>query len=193
VLHHRCRYWWQLLHRCPNVSGGIEASNVLSFGTAIIGFEGAWGPVAADYGVYIRSTTKDTKSFGYAYGGVLISQLSIELLGAALGTLAASENRLLADSYSARGIGGLVGAPFRAHGARARGFGKFVEVLLGVSCVAVITTNIYSLGLSDQMITPKLLVVPRMVWSLIGSVIFMAGLNRTQSATRALALNRSHE
>jgi NCS1 nucleoside transporter family len=189
VLHMYDRYSWIVMLMCfiilagfggnefinvPMGSGSLEASNVLSFSTAIIGFQVAWAPVAADYGVYMRETTKDTKSFAYAYGGFWSSQLFIELLGAAVGTLATSENALFADAYAARGIGGLIGASFSAHGSGARGFGKFIEVFLGFSCVAVITTNVYSLGLSVQMITPKLLVVPRLVWSLIGSVIFLA-------------------
>jgi len=189
VLHIYDRYSWIVMLICfiivagfgarnyvnvPMGSGSLEASNVLSFSTAIIGFEIAWLPVAADYGVYMRETTKDRKSFWWAYGGFLTSQLFIELLGAAVGTLSLSTNTYFTDAYDARGIGGLIGASFGVYGKGARGFGKLIEVLLGLSCVAVITTNIYSLGLSVQMVSQKLLVVPRLVWSLIGSVIFLA-------------------
>lgn len=186
VLHFYDRWSWIVMVICfiivagfggrhfvniPMGSGGIEASNVLSFGTAIIGFEVAWLPVAADYGVYMRSDTKSMTSFSWSYCGWLSSQLFIELLGAAIGTLIANSDPVFAD---ASGIGGLIGACFGAYGSGARAFGKFIEVLLGLSCVAVITTNIYSLGLSVQMVTQKLIVVPRFVWSCIGSVIFLA-------------------
>jgi NCS1 nucleoside transporter family len=40
----------------PMGTGAAETSSVLSFGTTIIGFQISWGPIAADYGVYMRET-----------------------------------------------------------------------------------------------------------------------------------------
>ncbi|KAI1616815.1 purine-cytosine permease [Exophiala viscosa] len=189
VLHLYDRYSWIVILICfiilagfggshfvnlPMGSGSLEASNVMSFSTSIIGFEIAWLPVAADYGVYMRDTTPDRKSFGWAYAGFLTSQLFVEVLGAAIGTLYLSSDTYFTDAYDDRGIGGLIGACFGVYGSGARGFGKFIEVLIALSCVAVITTNIYSLGLSVQMVTRKLIIVPRFVWSLLGAVIFLA-------------------
>lgn len=189
MLHIYDRYSWFVMFVCfaivagfgaphflsvPMGSGSVEASNVLSFGTAIIGFEAAWLPVAADYGVYMKETVSPKKTFGWAYGGLVSSQVLLELLGAAIGTLSISNDPLFLDAYADRGIGGLIGTVFVGRGAAVRGFGKFVETLIGFSTAAVITTNIYSLGLSVQMISSKLIVVPRLVWSFIGSVIFLA-------------------
>lgn len=42
----------------PMGSGPAEISSVLSFGTTIIGFQISWGPIAADYGVYMRQDSK---------------------------------------------------------------------------------------------------------------------------------------
>lgn len=63
------RYSWMIVTVCfiivagfgakhfvntPMGSGPSETSSVLSFGTTIIGFQISWGPIAADYGVYMR-------------------------------------------------------------------------------------------------------------------------------------------
>ncbi|KAK4973207.1 hypothetical protein LTR28_011779 [Elasticomyces elasticus] len=47
----------------PMGTGPNEISGVLGFGTAIIGFQIAWAPIAADYAVYMRSNTKPWKIF----------------------------------------------------------------------------------------------------------------------------------
>ena len=46
----------------PMGTGAAETSSVLSFGTTIIGFQISWGPIAADYGVYMRETRMFLKS-----------------------------------------------------------------------------------------------------------------------------------
>lgn len=40
-----------------------EISGVLRFGTAIIGFQISWSPIAADYAVYMRENLKPWKVF----------------------------------------------------------------------------------------------------------------------------------
>jgi purine-cytosine permease-like protein len=157
----------------PMGSGSLEAANFLSMGTAIIGYQVAWMPIAADYGVYMRENIKPITTFSWMYAGLVSCQILVELLGAALGTLALSSNTLFSDAYDSRGIGGLIGAVFETHGSGAHNFGKFIELLLAFSTVGVIITNIYSLGLSVQMVSNKLMIIPRLIWSLIGGVIFL--------------------
>lgn len=157
----------------PIRAGSAEASSVLSFGTAIIGFQVAWLPAAADYGVYMREDISIWTTFGFTYGGLITSQLFIEFLGAAVGTLAYSTNTVFLNAYDQRGMGGMIGVLFDSYGTGARGFGKLVEALLSFSTCAVIGTGIYSMGLSVQMISKKWLVVPRLVWSAGGSIAFL--------------------
>lgn len=188
VLHHYERYVWIVMLICfiilagfggkhfinlPMGSGSLEAANVLSMATSIIGFQVAWLPVAADYGVYLRETTSGKITFTWMYLGLVLSQIFIELLGAAIGTLAMSSDPVFIDAYGRAGLGGLIGACFEGHGSGAHGFGKFIEAILGFSTVGVIITNVYSLGLGVQMVSTKLLIVPRLVWSLIGGAIFL--------------------
>lgn len=158
----------------PMGSGKPEASSILGMAVAIIGFQVAWLPVASDYAVYMRETTTGTVTFWWTYMGLLLPQIFIELLGAAIGTLSVSSEALFTDAYEQRGIGGLIGSVFEGHGSGVRGFGKFIEAILGFSTVGVIIINIYSLGIAVQMVSTKLLVIPRMVWSLLGGVIFLA-------------------
>jgi NCS1 nucleoside transporter family len=157
----------------PMGSGAVEASSVLSFGTTIVGFELAWVPIAADYGVYMREHTASWKVFAWSFGGLVLSQVLVEALGVAVATLISNPNPAFGAAYDSGGLGGLIGQVFEGHGTGVRNFGKFIEILLSFSTVAVIITNIYSLGLSIQMISTKLLVIPRLIWSLIGGIVFM--------------------
>lgn len=189
VLHFYSRYSWMVMLVCfiitagfgarhfvniPMGSGKVEASNILSFSTSIIGFQAAWAPIAADYGVYMNENIKPRTIFSWAYGGLLSSQILLELLGAAIGLLCSNSNPRFQEAYDSGGLGGLIGSVYEGMNPGVRGFGYFIEVLIGLSTAAVITTNIYSLGLSAQMISSKLLVVPRLIWSMIGSVAFLA-------------------
>ncbi|KAF2011191.1 purine-cytosine permease, partial [Aaosphaeria arxii CBS 175.79] len=158
----------------PMGSGKAEASAVLSFGTAIIGFEVAWTPVAADYGVFIKESTSEWGAVAYTFFGLFISQVLVELVGVAVGTLVFNADPIFTNAYDRAGIGGLIGAIFDGHGSAIRGFGKFVELILSFSTVAVIIFNIYSLGLSAQMVSTKTLKVPRFFWSLLGGAVFLA-------------------
>jgi purine-cytosine permease-like protein len=157
----------------PMGTGAAEISSVLSFGTTIIGFQFAWAAIAADYGVYMRETTKPWKAFAWSFGGLFVSQFLIEALGAAIATLISNSDMAFTTAYNSGGLGGLIGQVFEGHGTGVRNFGKFIEIILSFSTVAVIITNIYSLGLSVQMISTKLLVVPRLVWSLFGGVVLL--------------------
>ena len=157
----------------PMKTGFENATHVLSYGTIVFGFGVAWAAMSADYGVYMRETTKPWQAFWYTYGGLTISMILVELLGVAVGTMTVSENPVIIAAYERAGIGGLIGAVFSNHNAGVRGFGKFIQVILSFSVCAVVIFNIYSLGLSAQMVTQKALKIPRLVWSGVGSCIML--------------------
>jgi purine-cytosine permease-like protein len=125
-----------------------------------------------DYAVYIRETTKPWKIFVWSWAGFFFSQFLIEALGAALMTSIHGSPAFTA-AYEARGVGGLTGQIFEGYGTGVRGFGKFIEVILSFSVVAVVITNIYSLGLNIQIVSNYLLVVPRLIWTTIAGIIFL--------------------
>lgn len=125
-----------------------------------------------DYAVYIRETTKPWKVFIWTWSGLFFSQFLIEILGAALMTSINGSDAFTA-AYNARGVGGLTGQIFEGYGTGVRNFGKFVEAILSFSVVAVVITNIYSLGLNLQIVSNYLIKVPRLIWSAIGGVAFL--------------------
>jgi purine-cytosine permease-like protein len=198
VVHKYERYSWIVMLVCfcivagfgakhfvnvPMGTGAAETSSVLSFGTAIIGFQISWTTIAADYAVYIRETTKPWKVCLWTWSGLFFSQFLIELLGAALMTTINGSDAFTA-AYNARGVGGLTGQIFEGYGTGVRNFGKFIQAILSFSVVAVVITNVYSLGLNVQMISSHLIKVPRLIWSLIGGAAFLiaaiAGRNHLQ-------------
>ncbi|KKY15545.1 putative purine-cytosine permease [Phaeomoniella chlamydospora] len=160
-------------HNIPWGSGPSETSGILSFGTSIIGFQISWATIAADYGVYMRETLKPWKVFTWTFFGLFLSQFFIECLGAAL-MLTVNVDPAFAAAYDKAGFGGLTGQVFEGYGSGVRGFGKFIQVILAFSVVSVVIANIYSLGLNIQIISSKLLKVPRFLWSVLGGAAFLA-------------------
>ena len=165
----------------PMGSGPSETSGILSFGTAIIGFQISWAPIASDYAVYLRSAIKPWKIFLYTFMGLFWSQFLIELLGVALMTTINSSDPAFLAAYNARGVGGLTGQIFEGYGIGVRNFGKFIQAILSFSVVAVVITNVYSLGLNVQIISDYLMKVPRLIWSLIGGAGFLVSLPTSSS------------
>jgi purine-cytosine permease-like protein len=115
---------------------------------------------------------KPWKVFIWTWSGMFFSQFLIELLGAALMTTINGSDAFTA-AYHARGVGGLTGQIFEGYGTGVRNFGKFIQAILSFSVVAVVITNIYSLGLNVQIISNYLMMVPRLIWSLIGGAVFL--------------------
>jgi purine-cytosine permease-like protein len=120
----------------------------------------------------MRETTKPWKVFIWTWSGLFFSQFLIEILGAALMTSINGSDAFTA-AYTARGVGGLTGQIFEGYGTGVRNFGKFIEAILSFSVVAVVITNIYSLGLNFQIVSNYLIKVPRLIWSAIGGVAFL--------------------
>ncbi|KAK9248729.1 permease for cytosine/purines, uracil, thiamine, allantoin-domain-containing protein [Lipomyces tetrasporus] len=152
-------------------TGHIEAGNVLSFGAAIFGFATGWASFASDYVVYQPKQTSRVKIFAAIFGGLGFPLLFCEILGAACmtGTLTSTS---YADNYIENGIGGLLYAilvPDSLHG-----FGQFCLVVMALSTVANNCPNMYSVVLSVQTIDSNLAKIPRIVWTLIATGVFLA-------------------
>ena len=158
----------------PMGAGTLEVSSILSYATAIIGFQLTWAPIAADYGVYMRETTNPWKPFWWTMSGLFCGPFFVELLGVALMTTVRSGNPAFSAAYNSAGTGGLIGQCFEGHGPGLRGFGEFIRVVLSFSVLGGVITNVYSLGLSVQVVSDTFMKVPRLIWSLLGGAIFTA-------------------
>jgi len=75
-----------------------------------------------------------------------------------------------ADAYNLRGVGGLMGEALAPIG----GFGKFLLVIMALSIIGCNIVNNYSLAFTCQNFGSWALKVPRFVWTICGSAIFIA-------------------
>ncbi|KAF2112235.1 putative purine-cytosine permease FCY2 [Lophiotrema nucula] len=167
----------------PMGKGPSETSGILSFGTAIWAFQVSWGGLSADYAVYMREDRKSFWVFFWTFNGLFWGGFLVECLGAALMTTV-SGSPIFEAAYDRGGVGALLGQLFEGYGTNTRNFGYLIETILSLSVIAVVTANVYSLGLNIQTTSDALIKVPRFVWSLLGGAAFLiaaiAGRNQLQ-------------
>ncbi|KAF2669254.1 purine-cytosine permease [Microthyrium microscopicum] len=154
-------------------TGKAEMGSVLSFGSIIYGFATGWSSYAADYTVYQPRNQNRKLVFISTFLGLIIPILFCEMLGAGIysaTSINGGDNRY-ADGFATSKVGGLLAAVlFPPLG----GFGKFVLVILALSIVANNLPNIYSVSLTAQILGRYAAKVPRFVWTLIASIIYVA-------------------
>jgi purine-cytosine permease-like protein len=156
-------------------------ADVMSFGASVLGSSITWGPFSADYATYMPEDTKKWKLFTWTFLGisclevtnlgVITGQVFVMWLGAGLMT-ATINNQAFADAYAVSGIGGLMDQSFQGYGSAAYGFGKFVQLGLVFSTVALTIPCLYSAALSMQNCGMWAVKVPRFVWSTIAFIVF---------------------
>lgn len=96
--------------------------------------------------------------------------LFTEMLGLAIAT-ATINNPDYANAYTDNAVGGLLAQVLFP---RLHGFGKFCLVILALSIIGNNCPNIYSLGFSLQILSRYTQIVPRFVWTLIGTIVYCA-------------------
>lgn len=156
----------------PMNTGTAELGSVLSFGSVIYGFATGWTSYAADYTVYQPATQPRRKVFFWTWLGLIVPLLFTQFLAVAImsaTTLNGGANRYQAG-YDATGTGGLIGAVLHNLG----GFGKFCMVVLALSIIANNCPNIYSVSLTAQVLARGTARVPRPLWTLVGTGIYVA-------------------
>ncbi|KAJ9209495.1 hypothetical protein DTO166G4_8894 [Paecilomyces variotii] len=153
--------------------GTSELGGVLSFGSTVYGFATGWTSYAADYTVYQPSNRSRTKVFFATWIGLIIPLLFTEMLGAALMTATSLNdgNNIYQEGYTASGTGGLLGAVLFPPLGR---FGKFCVIILALSIIANNCPNIYSVALTLQVMGRWTQRVPRFIWTLLGTCVYIA-------------------
>jgi len=157
----------------PMGVGTSEMGSILSFGSVVYGFATGWTSYAADYTVYQPSTQGRTKVFFATWIGLIIPLFFTEMLGAAIMTATSIDdgNNRYMEGYKASGSGGLLAAVlFPPLG----GFGKFCLVILALSIIANNCPNIYSVGLTMQVLGRWTQRVPRFIWTAIATGVYIA-------------------
>lgn len=156
----------------PLSRGPAEAGSILSFAASVFGFATGWTSYAADYTVYQPSTSSPRRIFAWTFGGLFFPLVFTELLGAAVMTTAAAgpDDNAYKAAYAASGIGGILAAVLVPP---LGGFGSFCLVVLALSIVANNCPNIYSVGLSLQVLARRTQRVPRTLWTLLGTCAYL--------------------
>ncbi|KAL9115675.1 MAG: hypothetical protein Q9227_000043 [Pyrenula ochraceoflavens] len=154
----------------PMNVGSSEAGSVLSFAASVFGFATGWTSYSADYTCYQPRHTNRLKIFFWVFGGLMFPLCFTEMLGLAIAT-ATVNNPAYAAAYNNDHIGGLLAQVlFPPLG----GFGRFCLVILALSIVGNNCPNIYSLGFSLQVLSRYSQMVPRFMWTLVGTIVYCA-------------------
>lgn len=153
--------------------GTSELGGVLSFGATVYGFGTGWTSYAADYTVYQSVTQSRKKVFFATWLGLIVPLLFTEMLGIAVMSatdLNGGDNRY-ATGYSQSATGGLLGAVLIYHLGT---FGKFCLIILALTIIANNCPNIYSVALTVQVLSRYTQRVPRYIWTLIATGVYIA-------------------
>ncbi|MCJ1420141.1 purine-cytosine permease [Xylographa parallela] len=152
----------------PMGVGESEAGAVLSFAASVFGFATGWTSYAADYTVYQPTNSSKTKVFLWTFAGLIFPLCFTEMLGLAVVT-ASVNNPTVAEGYDTN-IGVLLAYVLAPLGR----FGQFCLVILALSIIGNNCPNIYSVTFSLQVMSRWTAVIPRFIWTFIGTVIYCA-------------------
>lgn len=168
----------------PLNTGSAEAASVLSFGGTVWGFVIGWVSLASDYNVYMPQNAPRKRIFLYTYVGITAPCILLMFLGAAMASGATSVTDARGDiipganpvlvhwyqGYQDHELGGLlrnVLVPPMGGG------GKFFMVILVLSVVSNNVVNVYSMGLSVSVISHYLAALPRLIWPIVVTAIYI--------------------
>lgn len=177
VLHHYERYAWIVsyiilviiiglgakggyqvdLHTATMDTGDNLIGDVLSFAGIMFSVSSGWTTIAADYNVTLPSDTPYWRTFWLTFFGTYIPIVATVSVSAGFQTIS---NPDYITALQDNSIGGIVGAILEPAG----GFGKFLLVILALSCVSANIPNTYSGSLSMQSLHPIFMKVPRIFY-----------------------------
>ncbi|KAJ7090589.1 permease for cytosine/purines, uracil, thiamine, allantoin-domain-containing protein [Mycena crocata] len=143
-----------------------SASTILSFAAVIAGFVLTWSPLASDFSCYMRPDAPSKRIFWYSYLGLVLPTVALQCFGALIGACLVSVPAWEAG-YESGDVGGILDAMLSP----AKGFGKFLTVLLALSVMGNVAATFYSISLNMQILIPALVVVPRYVFSILTTCI----------------------
>ncbi|KAJ7037886.1 NCS cytosine-purine permease [Mycena alexandri] len=142
------------------------AQTILSFAAVIAGFVLTWSPLASDFSCYMKPDAPSKRIFCYSYLGLVLPTVALQCFGALIGACLPSVPAWEAG-YETGDVGGILNAMLSP----AKGFGKFLTVLLALSVMGNVAATFYSISLNMQILMPVLVIVPRYVFSIIATCI----------------------
>ena len=141
-----------------SVSGLALFASTFTFGGAVFGYAIGWSSYAADYTRRQPVDTKPSTVFWYAFAGVTIPCIVLEILGVLLTTSLAANASLPSAGQL---ISSNIGTGFVA---------SLVILLLAFSTIANNVPNDYSFALSTQVVGIR---IPRWILTVVGAVCYL--------------------
>ncbi|KAN0061951.1 hypothetical protein ACQY0O_005946 [Thecaphora frezii] len=145
-----------------------SARSVLAMGSVIAGFIISYSALISDVSHYLKPGTPSLPLFASVWAGLFFSCTPIIMLGAAC-ACAAVDNAAWSEALGVSPgafldliLAGSLG-----------GFGKLLQVVLALSVVGNISATIYSIGLTLQTMVPPLGRLPRFIWPVFATAIFL--------------------
>ncbi len=125
--------------------------------------------------MYQPSNRPRRKVFLATWLGIFPTLLFTELLGAAIATATTINGGVNSyqQGYEESGVGGLLAAVLFPHVGR---FGQFCLVVLALSIVANNCPNIYSVALTLMVMGRWTTKVPRFIWTIVASAVYVGHL-----------------
>ncbi|KAJ7927492.1 permease for cytosine/purines, uracil, thiamine, allantoin-domain-containing protein [Mycena leptocephala] len=142
------------------------APTILSFAAVIASYVLTWSPLSSDFSCYMRPDAPSKRIFWYSYLGLVLPTVALQCFGALIGACLAGVPAWEAG-YESGNVGGILDAMLSP----AKGFGKFLTVLLALSVMGNVAATFYSISLNMQILMPVLVVVPRYVFSILATAI----------------------
>ena len=145
-----------------------SAEAILGFAAIIAGFIISYSALVSDVSHYLRPDVSPHKLFWSVYFGFFLSCVPFIMIGAAF-ACSSYDNPAWSEALSVSS-----GQFFELILAGKLGnFGRFLVVILALSVCGNISATIYSIGLNFQTMLPFLGPVPRFVWPLFATAIFL--------------------
>lgn len=142
--------------------------NWLSFFTIGFSITASWGGGASDYYILFPENTPSWQVFTVTFLGIAVPSTFVAIIGTVCGAIAYGFDPW-SQVYTASGVGGLIAESFKPWG----NFGKFVVVLLYISLICNNIMNTYSAAFDFQLIDQKLAVIPRWVYAIGITVVYL--------------------
>jgi len=148
-------------------TGRALIGDVLSYMGIMFSVGSSWTTMICDYNAYEPADTSSTKIFFMTYCGIWIPCLFMNSLGAVLITVSKPD---YVAAYTDGSVGGLIGyILINAWG----GFGKFLMVFLALTAISVNVPNTYSTALSIQALWRPLAKVPRFLYTIVVTIVYL--------------------
>ncbi|KAJ1563093.1 hypothetical protein HK405_001730 [Cladochytrium tenue] len=168
-------------------SGTSYSAAVLSFASIIYGSAAGWAPVAADYNMMLPRHTSSVKVFLLTFFGLFFPLVFVELLGILYSTALANNEDWGNDYYNNGGNAALLADALGRYGSA---FGsKFLLFVLALSAVLNNTPNVYSTGLSFQVMGTWMQKIPRAFWTVLATVVVAVAAIAGQSSFSTILSN----